>query len=183
MAASQSGSGRAPLEARGGKPRLHSIGDASGPGRFAHRCFSGEWRPHSPFKAFCQPGASTLSVRHGVSPRAVRPFCIRGYLRAVRRPQPWSRPVFFVGPAGAQQGLAGLEDEISAMLVEWGVPGLAAAVVQHDEVTFARGFGEREVGSGDLIDEHTIFAVGSTSKAFTAAAVAMLADEGKVAWG
>ena len=84
--------------------------------------------------------------------------------------------------ATAQEGLTGLDDEIRAMVEEWGIPGLSVAVVQDDEVTYARGFGVKTVGSMDPVDEHTIFAVGSTSKAFTAAAMAMLVDEGKVAW-
>jgi len=88
------------------------------------------------------------------------------------------------GPAAAQQplGLAGLDDEIEAMVAEWGIPGVAVAIVQDARVTFARGFGVRQTGHPELVDEHTIFAVGSTSKAFTAAAVAMLLDEEMLAW-
>lgn len=85
-------------------------------------------------------------------------------------------------PLAAQQGLAGLDGEIEAMVAEWGVPGLAVAVVQDDQIVYARGFGVRHVEGGDPVDEHTIFAAGSTSKAFTAAAMAMLVDEGKVSW-
>lgn len=85
-------------------------------------------------------------------------------------------------PLAAQQGLAGLDDEIEAMVAEWGIPGLAVAVVRDDQIVYARGFGVRHVEGDDPVDEHTIFAVGSTSKAFTAAAIAMLVDEGKVSW-
>ena len=81
-------------------------------------------------------------------------------------------------PLEGQEGLNGLTDEIAEMVSDWGVPGLAVAVVQDDEITFAQGFGVRTAGGSDPVDEHTIFAAGSTSKAFTAAAVAMLADEG-----
>lgn len=80
------------------------------------------------------------------------------------------------------QALAGLDDEIADMLAEWEIPGLAVAVVRDDAVVYARGFGVREAGGSDPVDEHTLFAVGSTSKAFTATAVAMLVDEGKAAW-
>lgn len=80
------------------------------------------------------------------------------------------------------QALAGLDDEIGDMLAEWEVPGLAVAVVRDDAVVYAQGFGVREVGGADPVDEHTLFAAGSTSKAFTATAVAMLVDEGKAAW-
>ena len=82
----------------------------------------------------------------------------------------------------AQQGLEGLDAEVEAMMREWGVPGFSLAVIQGDEVTYAGGFGVKETGGTDPVDEHSIFAVGSTSKAFTAAAMAMLVDEGKVSW-
>ncbi len=88
----------------------------------------------------------------------------------------------FAPAAGAQQGLEGLDAEIERMIGDWGIPGAAVVVIQDDEITFAQGFGVRELGGTDPVDEHTIFAVGSTSKAFTAAAVAMLVDEGKVGW-
>lgn len=63
------------------------------------------------------------------------------------------------------------------------VPGMGVAVVKDGEVVFARGFGERELGAGEDVNEHTIFAIGSSSKAFTSAAVAMLVDQGDVRWG
>ncbi|MDE2782083.1 MAG: serine hydrolase [Gemmatimonadota bacterium] len=90
--------------------------------------------------------------------------------------------VVFAPAATAQQGLEGLGAEIEQMIGDWGIPGAAVAVIQDDEITFAQGFGVREIGGGDPVDEHTIFAVGSTSKAFTAASIAMLVDEGKVSW-
>ncbi len=44
------------------------------------------------------------------------------------------------------------------------------------------GYGVRELGKPDLVDTHTLFAIGSTTKAMTAALVGMLVDEKKVAW-
>ena len=88
----------------------------------------------------------------------------------------------FAPGAAAQEGLAGLDDEIEEMIRDWGVPGAAVVVIQDDEITFAGGFGVKEIGGSDPVDENTVFAVGSTSKAFTAAAIAMLVDEGKVGW-
>ena len=82
----------------------------------------------------------------------------------------------------AQQGLDGLDEDVRRIMSDWDVPGVAVAVIQGDEVTYAKGFGVREIGRTDAVDERTIFAVGSTSKAFTAAAMAMLVDEGKVSW-
>lgn len=65
---------------------------------------------------------------------------------------------------------------------DWGVPGLAIAVVRNDSVLLARGYGVRELGAPGAVDEHTLFGIMSTTKAMTAAAVAMLVDEGKLGW-
>ena len=82
----------------------------------------------------------------------------------------------------AQQGLDGIEAEVESMVEAWNLPGLALVVVQDDEIAYAGGFGVQEIDGDTPVDEHTIFAVGSTSKAFTAAAMAMLVDDGSVKW-
>ncbi len=63
-----------------------------------------------------------------------------------------------------------------------GVPGMAIAVVENGEVTFARGFGVRKLGEPEQVDADTIFPTGSTGKAFTAAALALLVDQGRMDW-
>ena len=86
-------------------------------------------------------------------------------------------------PARAQQApLAGLDDYVTKAMKDWGVPGLAIAVIKDDRVVLARGYGVRELGKPEPVDERTIFAIGSSSKAFTAAAIAMLVDEKKLKW-
>lgn len=67
-------------------------------------------------------------------------------------------------------------------LAEWQIPGAAIAVVKDDKVIYAKGYGVRELGKPEKIDERTIFGVASNSKAFTAAALAILVDEGKIKW-
>ncbi|HXF43806.1 MAG TPA: serine hydrolase, partial [Pyrinomonadaceae bacterium] len=61
-------------------------------------------------------------------------------------------------------------------------PGLAIAIVKDDKIVYAKGFGVREIGKSDPVDEKTVFAIGSASKAFTAASLAILIDEGKLKW-
>jgi CubicO group peptidase (beta-lactamase class C family) len=78
--------------------------------------------------------------------------------------------------------LAGLDAWIERALPAWEVPGLAIAVVRNDSVIHARGYGVRELGGADRVDEHTLFAIASTTKAFTAAALGMLVDEGTLGW-
>ena len=83
----------------------------------------------------------------------------------------------------AQQApLNGLDNYINASMKEWEVPGLAIAVVKDDKVVFARGYGVRELGKPSAVDPNTIFAIASTTKAFTAALIGTLVDEKKVKW-
>lgn len=75
-----------------------------------------------------------------------------------------------------------LPEIIQSMQAAWGVPGLSVAIIHRDETVYARGFGRREQTKTDPVDEHTIFAVGSCTKAFTATAISMLVQERKIAW-
>ncbi|PYT10295.1 MAG: hypothetical protein DMF60_00545, partial [Acidobacteria bacterium] len=74
------------------------------------------------------------------------------------------------------------DDYINKALKDWDVPGLAIAIVRNDQVVFARGYGIRKLGDSTAVDEKTMFAIGSSSKAFTSASIAMLMDEGKLKW-
>jgi CubicO group peptidase (beta-lactamase class C family) len=78
--------------------------------------------------------------------------------------------------------LEGLDGYIRTALRDWEVPGLAIAIVKDDAVVLAKGYGVRKLGEQTPVDENTIFAIASCSKAFTAAALAMLVDEGKIGW-
>jgi len=71
---------------------------------------------------------------------------------------------------------------VNKTLADWEVPGAALAIVKDDRVIYAKGYGVREIGKSEKNDEHTLFGVASNSKAFTATALAMLVDEGKINW-
>ncbi|MBE1162701.1 serine hydrolase [Dyella acidiphila] len=60
------------------------------------------------------------------------------------------------------------------------VPGIAVAIVKDGKVVLEKGYGLREAGKPDPVDAHTLFAIASNTKAFTAAALQMLAEQGKV---
>lgn len=62
----------------------------------------------------------------------------------------------------------------------WHVPGMAVAVVSRDEIQFSQGFGQTALVDGQAVDEHTLFAIASTTKAMVVAGVLMLVDEGKL---
>ena len=75
---------------------------------------------------------------------------------------------------------AGLDGYVRSTMKEWNIPGVAIGIVRNDSVIYVRGFGVRELGKPELVDERTIFAIGSNSKAFTAAGLEMLVDDGKM---
>jgi CubicO group peptidase (beta-lactamase class C family) len=78
--------------------------------------------------------------------------------------------------------LQGFDEYVNKALKDWEVPGVGIAIVKGDKVVLAKGYGVRKLGDPTPVDERTIFAIGSSSKAFTAAALAMLVDEGKIKW-
>ena len=75
-----------------------------------------------------------------------------------------------------------LDSYLAKGMADWDFPGLAIAVVKDDEIALAKGFGVCELGKGDLVDEHTIFAIASNTKAFTSTALGLLVQEGKLGW-
>ncbi|WP_194756437.1 serine hydrolase [Aliidiomarina indica] len=84
--------------------------------------------------------------------------------------------------SSAQTTLADLHDYIEAGRQQWGIPGMAVAVVHNDEIIHLQGYGVLKQGESTPVDGDTLFGVASTSKAMTAATLAMLVDEGKLDW-
>ncbi len=64
-------------------------------------------------------------------------------------------------------------------LKEWNVPGIAVCVVKDGKVVVQKGYGIREFGKEEPVDENTLFMIGSNTKAFTGTALAMLEQQGK----
>jgi CubicO group peptidase (beta-lactamase class C family) len=75
-----------------------------------------------------------------------------------------------------------LEADVARVMQTFDVPGIAIAVVKDGKVIAAQGFGVRTLGQPAKVDGKTLFEIASNSKAFTAAGLAMLVDEGKIAW-
>jgi len=71
---------------------------------------------------------------------------------------------------------------VSDQLESWDVPGCAVGVVHGDGVAFAGGFGTRRLGEELPVSTSTVFAIGSTTKAFTSAAIGALVDDGALSW-
>ena len=62
------------------------------------------------------------------------------------------------------------------------VPGLAVAIVKDGAVVATRGYGVRRLGAPDRVDAHTLFGIASNTKVFTATALGLLVEEGKIEW-
>ena len=86
-------------------------------------------------------------------------------------------------PMVAQQAPPGdLDEYVARSMKAFEVPGMAVAIVKDGKVVMLRGYGARKLGDPTPVDEHTLFGIGSNTKAFTAAALATLVDEGKISW-
>jgi CubicO group peptidase (beta-lactamase class C family) len=82
----------------------------------------------------------------------------------------------------AQQGrtsepFPGLDAYVTRAMATWHVPGLALAIVRNDSVLYVKGYGVRSITSKEPVDSRTLFAIGSNTKSFTAAAIAMLVTD------
>src|SRR5262245_36138543 len=77
---------------------------------------------------------------------------------------------------------AALDALMNEAMKHWETPGSAVVVVRGDEVVYLKGFGVKDVDTKKPVTPDTIFAIGSTTKAFVTAAMAILADEGKMSW-
>lgn len=75
-----------------------------------------------------------------------------------------------------------LEADVQAGMREAQVPGVAVAIVKDGQVVYTHGFGVREIGTSKAVDAHTLFAIGSVTKSFTAASVGLLVDQHRLNW-
>lgn len=98
-------------------------------------------------------------------------------------------PVLFVflllaASAGriSAQDTAELDAVMNASIARWGAPGAAAVVIRDGKAIYMKGFGVKDINTKAPVTPDTVFAIGSTTKAFTTAAMAMLVDDGKMKW-
>ena len=82
----------------------------------------------------------------------------------------------------SQEKLTSLHDYYSKALKDWNVPGMSIAIVSNDSVLFMDGFGYISVKSNQAVNDQTLFALASNTKAFTATALAMLVNQQKLNW-
>ena len=89
-------------------------------------------------------------------------------------------PAAQAAAAAAPATLDDFDAYVEGVRKQFDVPGIAVAIVKDGEIVLERGYGLRSIESKQLVDEHTMFAIASNTKAFTAASLSILADEGKL---
>ena len=84
--------------------------------------------------------------------------------------------------AAAQQAPPKFDAYVRGVLETFTVPGVAVAIVKDGKVVLAKGYGVRRMGDPTPVDAQTQFGIASNTKLFTATALAILVEEGKVEW-
>ena len=82
----------------------------------------------------------------------------------------------------AQIAAKELDAYVQDVQKEFEVPGLALAIVKDGKVVVAKGYGVRKMGEAAKVDDQTLFGIASNTKAFTATALGLLVEEGKLEW-
>jgi len=91
-------------------------------------------------------------------------------------------PLLAVAPPAPAQEQAQLDLLVERTRAAFNVPGIAVAVVKDGQVVAAKGYGVRKLGEAAPVTPRTLFGIASNTKIFTAVALAILVDEGRLAW-
>ncbi len=77
-----------------------------------------------------------------------------------------------------------ISDSLDAYIVRemqrWNLPGMAVAIVKDGKTIVMKGYGVREVGKSDKVDENTLFQIASNTKAYTGTSLALLDNEKRI---
>ena len=77
---------------------------------------------------------------------------------------------------------AGLEKVVHKTMNYWGIPGSVVSVCSREKELFTKSFGLRDTKNNLPVSNNTVFPIGSITKSFTAAAVALAVDQGMIEW-
>jgi CubicO group peptidase (beta-lactamase class C family) len=85
-------------------------------------------------------------------------------------------------PAQQSSFLTEFDVYIPRVMAAFKVPGMSVAIVKDGKVILTKGYGVRKIGEAAPVDAHTLFGIASNTKGFTATAIALLVEEGKLEW-
>ena len=78
--------------------------------------------------------------------------------------------------------LKGFDTYMEQVMKDWNAPGIGVGIVMGDKLVFARGYGFRDYGKKLPYTTSTTQPIASNTKLFTAVAVGLLVEEGKLRW-
>lgn len=87
-----------------------------------------------------------------------------------------------IGKDKASFDQKGLDKFVEQVMKDWKVPGIAIGVVKDGKLVFSKGYGYRDTAAKLPVTTDTLFAIGSSTKAFTATLIGILVDQGKLEW-
>ena len=82
----------------------------------------------------------------------------------------------------ARAALAGLDKWVDSALAAWHVVGAGVGIIVDGQIVYAAGHGLRDRDKQLPTTTQTLFAIGSSSKAFTVFALGTLVDQGRIEW-
>ena len=131
-----------------------------------------------------KPGSTQLGMRQGALRLSLLLAFAASAVPAFAQGETATTATATTAAVAASRGLSGydLDADVNRVLKTFDVPGIAIAIVKDGKVLAAKGYGVRKLGDPAPVTGRTLFEVASNSKAFTAAALAMLVDEGKLKW-
>ena len=91
-------------------------------------------------------------------------------------------PVVLVAQTKAPAPPPNFDAYVDSVMKRFEVPGMGIAIVKDGQVVLAKGYGVKRLGSPDKVNADTRFGIASNTKAFTALALGMLVEEGKLEW-
>jgi CubicO group peptidase (beta-lactamase class C family) len=90
--------------------------------------------------------------------------------------------LLLVAAPADRQAPPDLDTWVQRTMTAFEVPGLSLAIVKDGQVVVVKGYGVRKLGDPARVDARTLFGIASNTKVFTATALGILVDEGKIRW-
>jgi CubicO group peptidase (beta-lactamase class C family) len=94
----------------------------------------------------------------------------------------WAAPAERAAAAKPAALPTGFDGFVAQVMRAFEVPGLAVSVVKDGAVVLAKGYGVRRLGEPAPVDAQTLFGIASNTKVFTAVALGLLVEEGRLEW-
>lgn len=82
--------------------------------------------------------------------------------------------------ASIEEKIKAIDKELTTVIEKSKAAGFAIAIVKGNDIIYAKGFGYSDIENKLPVTPNTVFAIGSTTKAFTASLIGILEDEGKI---